>query len=75
MAAEGAAEVPEAVAQMGLSRLMDVGQLAHAHNQQFNKILDLSYEMDRKMVSVVQALGIREITSKAGQKGVPGSAD
>ena len=68
------AKVPDAVAEMGLSRLMDVGALAHAHNQQFNKILDLAYEADRKMVSLVQALGIREVTSESGQKGIPGSA-
>ena len=65
------ATVPEAVAEMGLSRLMDTGQLAHAHNQQFNKILDLNYEADRKMVSMVEALGIREVTSKSGQAGIP----
>ncbi len=65
------AVVPEAVAEMGLSRLFDVGQLAHAHNQQFNKILDLAYEADRKQVSLVQSLGIREVTSKSGQAGIP----
>ena len=68
------AQVPEAIAEMVLSRLMDVGALAHAHNQQFNKILDLNYEADRKQVSIVQALGLREVTSKSGQAGIPMAA-
>ena len=38
---------------------------------QFGKILDLSYEADRKMVSLVESLGVREVTSQSGQTGVP----
>lgn len=57
-----------------MTRLGLAGALAGEHSQQFNKILDLNYEMDRKMVSLVQSLGVREVTSKAGQNGIPNGA-
>jgi hypothetical protein len=64
-------DVPPAIHEQTLSRLSSVGAQAHEHFQQFNKILDLNYEADRKQVSLVQALGVREVTSRAGQAGIP----
>lgn len=65
------ADVPVGIHEQSLSRLSSAGTVAHEHFVQFSKVLDLSYEQDRKMVSVVEALGIREITSKSGQTGIP----
>lgn len=68
------ADVPALMHETGLSRIHGAGVSAHEHFVQFGKILDLSYESDRKMVSLVESLGVREVTSQAGQKGIPGSA-
>lgn len=65
------ADVPANIHEQTLSRLSSVGAFGHEHFAQFGKILDLNYETDRKMVSLVQSLGVREVTSQAGQTGVP----
>ena len=73
-AIEMAIEVPSNLDQQNIARLASAGASAHEHFVQFGKILDLAYEADRKMVSLVEALGVREVTSQSGQKGIPGSA-
>lgn len=65
------ADVPANIHEQHLTSLGAIGVMAHAHNQQFNKILDLEYEADRKSVSLVEALGVREVTSKSGHIGIP----
>ena len=78
--AEGVEEMADAVCvpsnldQQNVARLASAGASAHEHFVQFGKILDLSYEADRKMVSLVEALGVREVTSKSGQVGMPQAA-
>jgi hypothetical protein len=67
-------ELPEALAIQNLGRLAQAGLQAHEHFVQFGKVLDLSYEQDRKMVSLVESLGVREVTSASGQAGIPASA-
>ena len=62
---------PSEVYAQNHSRLLGAGASAHEHFVQFSKILDLAYEADRKMVSVVESLGVRESTSRSGQLGVP----
>lgn len=69
------ATVPTNLDEQNLGRLASAGASAHEHFVQFGKILDLSYEQDRKMVSLVEALGVREVTSKSGQKGMPLAGD
>lgn len=64
-------DVPASIHEQSLSRLSSAGSTAHEHFIQFNKILDLNYEADRKVVSLVQSLGVREVTSQAGQTGIP----
>ena len=71
---EMAVEVPSNLDQQNIARLASAGASAHEHFVQFGKILDLSYEQDRKMVSLVEALGVREVTSKSGQAGIPAGA-
>lgn len=66
-----ATQVPSALHEQNLGRLASAGASAHEHFVQFGKILDLSYEQDRKMVSLTESLGVREVTSKSGQLGVP----
>jgi hypothetical protein len=68
------ADVPANIHQQCLSRLSSAGATAHEHFVTFNKILDLNYEADRKMVSLTQALGVREVTSQSGQLGIPNAA-
>ena len=68
------AQIPEALHEQNLGRLAGAGLQAHEHFVQFGKVLDLSYEQDRKMVSLVESLGVREVTSQSGQTGIPGSA-
>lgn len=68
---EHAQDVPAGVQNQALSRLSSAGATAHEHFIQFGKILDYAYEADRKMVSLVQSLGVREVTSRSGQAGVP----
>ena len=60
-----------AIAEQNGGRLLSAGASAHEHFVQFGKILDLAYESDRKMVSLVESLGVREATSKSGQAGIP----
>jgi len=55
----------------GRGRLLSAGASAHEHFVNYGKILDYAYEADRKMVSLVESLGVRESTSKSGQLGVP----
>ena len=64
-------DVPPSIHEQALSRLSGAGAQAYEHFVQFNKILDLNYEADRKMVSLVQSLGVREVTSQSGQTGIP----
>lgn len=66
--------IPEALTDQNLGRLASAGLQAHEHFVQFGKILDLSYEQDRKMVSLVESLGVREVTSASAQAGVPAQA-
>lgn len=66
--------VPDALHEQNLGRLAGAGAQAHEHFVQFGKILDLSYEQDRKMVSLVESLGVREVTSQSGQMGIPNAA-
>lgn len=52
-------------------RLLSAGASAHEHFVNYGKILDYAYEADRKMVSLVESLGVRESTSKSGHLGMP----
>lgn len=65
------ADVPPNVHEQALGRLSSAGAQAHEHFVSFNKILDLNYEADRKTVDLVESLGVREVTSKSGQIGIP----
>lgn len=65
------ADVPGNMHQLNISRLEGAGASAHEHFVTFNKILDLGFETDRHVVTLQQALGVREVTSKAGQIGIP----
>ena len=69
------ADVPANVHEQTLARLSSAGAGAHEHHVQFGKVLDYSYEQDRKMVSLVESLGVREVTSKSGQTGIPMAAN
>jgi len=68
------AAVPTNIDEQNIGRIASAGASAHEHFVQFGKILDLAYEADRKMVSLVEALGVREVTSKSGQAGIPAGA-
>lgn len=68
------ADVPASVHEQTLSRLSSAGALAHENFVQFSHILDLKYETDRHMVSLVESLGVREVTSQSGQLGIPNAA-
>ena len=65
------ADVPANIHEQTLSRISGAGALAHEHYNMFGKIVDYAYEADRKMVSLVESLGVREVTSQSGQMGVP----
>ena len=67
------AAVPPELHEPNLGRIAGAGASAHEHFVQFGKILDLAYESDRKMVSLVESLGVRESTSRSGQEGIPGA--
>lgn len=65
------ADVPVSIHEQSLSRLSQAGTMAHENFVQFGHILDLKYETDRHMVSLVESLGVREVTSRSGQAGIP----
>lgn len=65
------ADVPSSIHEQSLARISAAGSIHAEHVVSFSKILDLNYEMDRKMVSLVESLGVREVTSKSGQVGIP----
>ena len=69
------AAVPDALHEQNLGRIAGAGAQSHEHFVQFGKVLDYAYESDRKMVSMVEALGVRESTSKSGQLGIPAASD
>lgn len=64
----------EAIAAQNGGRLLSAGASAHEHFVMFGKVLDYAYEADRKMVSLVESLGVRESTSKSGHMGIPQAA-
>lgn len=66
-----ATEVAATLAELGIARVHATGAAANEHFVTFNKILDLNYEMDRKITSLRDSLGVREVTSKAGHYGIP----
>ena len=68
---EEMADVPLNIHEQALSRLSAAGAQAHEHFVTFSAVLDYAYESDRKMVSLVESLGVREVTSKSGQVGMP----
>jgi hypothetical protein len=72
--AEPILDVPQGIQQQCLARLSGAGTVAHENFVQGNQILFLSYEADRKMVSLVESLGVREVTSQSGQLGIPNAA-
>ncbi len=65
------ADVPVSIHEQSLARISAAGSIHAEHAVSFSKVLDLSYEADRKMVSLVESLGVREVTSHAGQQGIP----
>ncbi len=67
--------VPSNLDQQNLARIASAGASAHEHFITFGKVLDYAYEAGRKMVSLVESLGVREVTSRSGQKGIPGSTE
>jgi len=68
------ADCPALLHEQSLARLSASSQSAHEHFVTFGSVLDFNYEADRKMVSLVQSLGVREVTSQSGQLGVPNAA-
>ena len=64
-------DVPANIHQQCLARLGQAASTAHENFVTFNTILHLAYEADRKMVSLVEALGVREVTSQSGHTGIP----
>lgn len=63
--------VPSNLDQQNIARIASAGATAHEHFVMYGKILDFAYEADRKMVSLVESLGVRESTSRSGQLGIP----
>ena len=58
------ADTPANIHEVTLGHLESAMERAHEHFIQFAKTQDYAYEQDRKMVSLVQALGVREVASK-----------
>lgn len=65
------ASIPVEMHEQILSRLANAGTIHGEHVVTFSKILDLNYETDRKRIDLVQATGVREVTSRSGQMGIP----
>jgi hypothetical protein len=65
------ATIPVEVHEQALTRLSFAGAIHGEHVVIFSKILDLNYETDRKRIDLVQATGVREVTSRSGQLGIP----
>lgn len=68
---EMSVEVPSNLDQQNIARIASAGAMAHENFVQFGHILDLAYEADRKMVSLVESLGVRESASRSGHLGIP----
>lgn len=65
------ATVPAEIHEQILTRLAGAGAIHGEHVVTYSKILDLNYETDRKRIDLVQATGVREVTSKSGHLGIP----
>lgn len=66
-----ASVIPAEFHEQCLARLHSAGTIHGEHVVTFSKILDLNYETDRKRIDLVQATGVREVTSRSGQLGIP----
>lgn len=65
------ADVPAAIHEQILARLANAGAIHGEHVVTYSKNIDVNYEIDRKTFSLVQAAGVREVTSQSGQTGIP----
>ena len=69
-----ATDIPRSIEEQSAARILASGSQANEHNQTYNKVLDYSYVQGRDMVSLTESLGVREVTSKSGQIGIPMAA-
>lgn len=65
------ADVPVSIHEQSLSRISAAGSLAAEHATSLAKAQDYGFLLEKNMVSLVQSLGAREVTSRSGQEGVP----
>lgn len=65
------ADVPASIHEQSLARISAAGAVHAEHLVSFSKILDLGYEESRHITSLTESLGVREVTSRSGQQGIP----
>ena len=63
-----ALDVPEGIQAQSLAFNAKIGDLALQHAESFARIQDLNYERDKNLVTMQQAMGVREVAVKS----VPG---
>lgn len=68
------ADVPVSIHEQSLSRISAAGSLAAEHATSLAKAQDYGFLLEKNMVSLVQSLGAREVTSQSGQLGIPNAA-
>ncbi len=61
--------MPQEMSELSMSRVAAAGAHSHEHFMQFGKMLDFSFEQDRKIVSLAQGLGVREVASRTPSMG------
>jgi hypothetical protein len=54
-----------------MARIGAAGSLAQEHSVSFAKALDYSYLIVRDIPTLAASLGVREVTSRSGQQGIP----
>ena len=66
-----ATEIPQAICEQAAGRLLQAGSIHAEHTVLHSKSQDQQFQLDQHSISLVQALGVREVTSRSGQAGVP----
>ena len=66
-----ATEIPQPIAEQSASRILGAGAKAHEDFITYGTLVHLNYLEEKNMVSLTESLGVREVTSKSGQQGIP----
>ena len=66
-------KIPERIAEQNAVRISAVGVSANEHIANFQKALDYSYDLERHLTSLAEALGVRQFV--ASERAAPAGTE